>query len=198
MRRALVVLSMCLAGCLGPRADPSAYFLLSPAPTPAEGGPLQVVVGIGPVTIPGYLDRPQIVVRVSDNEVAVSEVDRWAEPLGANLARVLQENLSLLLPSSTYVDYPWYESDAPDYGVGLDVRRFESDATGAVVLEATWRLTGGGSALDGGTVRIDEAAVAVGRAPAVAAQSRALAELSRQIAAAVRRAEERAPANLRP
>lgn len=154
----------------------------------AEGGSVPVVLGIGPITIPGYLDRPQIVVRVSDNEVALAEVDRWAEPLGGNLARVLEENLSLLLPSSTYVDYPWYESDAPDYGVALDVRRFESDTAGTVVLEADWRLSAGGGSLDGGAVRIDEAAGVPGQAAAVAAQSRALAELSRQIAAAVRRA----------
>lgn len=177
------------AACLGPREDTSAFFLLSPAPPPTDQAPVPVVVGIGPVTIPGYLDRPQIVVRLSDNEVALSDTDRWAEPLGENVVRTLQEDLAALLPGSSYVAYPWYESAAPDYAVSLDVRRFEVDAGGAVVLEGTWRVMRGGAEVGGRAVRITESANGPDRAASVAAQSRALAELSGDIAGAVRAAE---------
>jgi hypothetical protein len=177
-----------LAGCLGPQQDSSAYFLLSPAPVPTESTPVPVVLGLGPVTIPGYLDRPQIVVRLSENEVALAEADRWAEPLGGHFTRTLGENLSMLLPGSSHIEYPWYESEAPDFALSLKLRRFEADATGGVVLDATWRLSRGSALVDGGAARIVESARGPERTAAVAAQSRALGQLSSDIAAAVRRA----------
>lgn len=188
MKRSLVVVWVVLVGCLGPRPDPSAFFLLSSTPTPAGGPSVPVVLGLGPVTLPGYLDRAQIVVRVSENEVALTETDRWAEPLRDNVARTLQVNLSTLLPNSSYVEHPWYESDAPEYGISVAIRRFEADAAGEVILETTWRITSGGSEIDGGETLIEESAGGPDRTATVAAQSRALAELSREIAAAVRRA----------
>ena len=188
MRRLLLLTIVFVTGCLGPRQDPSAYFLLSPAPAPAQGAAVPAVLGIGPVTLPGYLDRPQIVVRLNENEIALAEADRWAEPLGEHFTRTLEQNLSTQLPGSSYVDFPWYESQAPEYAVTLDVRRFEADATGTVVLEAMWRLSRAGTAMGGRATRIEEPAGGPGQGAAVAAQSRALAALSGEIAAAVRRA----------
>jgi uncharacterized lipoprotein YmbA len=187
MRRFALLGVALLAGCLGPRQDTSAFFLLSPVPPPAAEAPVPVAIGVGPVAIPGYLDRPQVVVRLSDNEIALSDADRWAEPLAANIARTLVENLAALLPGSSYVTFPWYASEEPDLALALEFRRFEADASGAVTLEATWSLARAGARVDGGTALIAEAADGPGRAAAVAAHSRALAELSRQIAVAVRR-----------
>jgi hypothetical protein len=173
------------AGCLGPRPDPSAFFLLSATAVPGGGAPVPGVVGLGPITLPGYLDRPQIVIRLGENEVALAETDRWAEPLRDNLARTLQENLSSLMPEATFVHHPWYE--APDVAVGLDLRRFEAVATGTVVLEATWWITRDGELVERRATTIEEPAAADGRAASVAAQSRALAELASEVAAGVRR-----------
>jgi uncharacterized lipoprotein YmbA len=162
--------------------------LLSPVRPPAAEAPVPVRIGLGPITIPRYLDRLQIVERLSDNELAVSEVDRWAEPLAGNIARTLEANLAALLPGSSYTAFPWYASEAPDLALSVEFRRFEADAAGAVTLEATWRLTRDGASVGGGAALLDEQATAPGRAAAVEAQSRALAGLSAEIAAAVRRA----------
>jgi uncharacterized lipoprotein YmbA len=180
-----------LAACLGPRSDPSAFFLLSSPPAEAAGAAVPVSIGLGPVTLPGYLDRPQIVVRLSDDEIALAEADRWAEPLADNLVRTVEENLAKLLPGSSYVSHPWYAADAPEYAVQLDVRRFEADASGVVVLDATWQLSRGDAPVDRRAARLEEQAAGPGRAAAVAAHSRALAALSREIAAALRRAAGR-------
>ena len=181
-----------LAACLGgPQADPSAFFLLSSTVVEAAGGAVPVSIGIASVALPGYLDRPQIVTRVSDNEIDLAEVDRWAEPLASNLARTLEESLARLLPGSSYVAYPWYASDAPDYVIALQVRRFEADAAGAVLLDAAWTLEREGARVDGRAVRVEEQADGPARADAVAAQSRALAEVARELAEAVRRAAGR-------
>jgi uncharacterized lipoprotein YmbA len=190
-RRLLVVLALAAGGCLGPRQDPSAFFLLSPMSAPSQDMPLSVTLGVGPVTIPGYLDRSQIVVRLSDNEVAVAESDRWAEPLVEGITRTLEGNLQTLLPGSSFVDYPWYDSDAPAYAIELVFRRFEADPAGVAVLQADWRLTRRDSLVLRGAVSVEEAADSPGRAASVAAQSRALAELGRQIANSIRTAATR-------
>lgn len=192
VKRWVLLAALAPAACLGPREDTSAFFLLSPAPpAAAASSPVQVTVGLGPIVLPGYLDRAQMVVRLSDNQIALSEADRWAEPLADNLQRTLEENLATLLPGASFVDYPWYPAEAPDHAVAITFRRFEADANGAVVLDATWEVKSAGARADGRSTRIDEAAAAPDRVSAVAAQSRALARLSEEIAGAVRRAAGR-------
>jgi hypothetical protein len=188
MRRARLIATLLLAaGCLGPRPDPSSFFLLSPVVAPVQTPDVAAVtVGLGPVTLPGYLDRPQIVERVSDNEIVLSETERWAEPLRDNVARTLRENLSRHLPASSWIEYPWYASEAPAYAIAVDVRRFEADVSGSVVLDASWRIAADGEDVDRGRTEVVEPAGSVGQAARVAAQSRALGALSAQVAAAVR------------
>ena len=74
---------LALAGCMSV-ADPTKHYVLSPTsprdPTPTSSAS-SVAVGVGPVLIPGYLDRVQIVTRDANDEVAVAMYDRWAEPL---------------------------------------------------------------------------------------------------------------------
>src|SRR5664279_3044471 len=52
------------------------------------------VIAIGPVRIPDYLDRPQIVTRSGKNELKLSEFDRWAGSLESDVNRVLVEDIS--------------------------------------------------------------------------------------------------------
>jgi uncharacterized lipoprotein YmbA len=187
-----IVAVIALAGCLSPREDTSAFFLLSPTPSIISAiTPIDVAVGLGPIELPAYLDRSQIVVRLSDNQVALSDADRWAEPLAANLHRTLEENLANLLPGASFIDYPWYPAEAPDHAVAITFRRFEADTTGLVVLEASWEVTSNGARADGQSTRVEEPVSAPGSGAAVAAQSRALTRLAEVIAAAVRRAANR-------
>src|SRR5262245_11281949 len=87
----LTTVGLTLAGCMSV-ADPTKYYVLSateprePAPTAAASG---VAVGVGPVLIPSYLDRVQIVTRSASGEVDVAKYERWAEPLESGVAQVL-------------------------------------------------------------------------------------------------------------
>ena len=193
MKRYLPLMVVVFSGCLSPREDTSAFFLLSPTQTSSQDPATPVTLGVGPITIPGYLDRPQIVVRMNANEVALSATDRWAEPLGDHLARTLTANLTKLLPGSRYVEYPWYESAAPDLVISVVFRSFESTGDGNAILDATWQVSAEGEAIAGRAVVINVRGDGVGRAAAVAAQSRALARLADEIAGGVRGSRDRAP-----
>ena len=76
--------ALALAGCAGV-ADPTRYYVLSSAPAaPGDSAPTAISttgVGIGPVLVPGYLNRTQIVTRGANDVVEISTYHRWAEPL---------------------------------------------------------------------------------------------------------------------
>jgi len=185
------VLGLALSACspLAPRPDRSRYYVLTPAaetrPEAAAVTPARALaLGVGPVTIPDYLRRPEIATRVEAYRIERSATDYWAEPLETAIPRVLARDLAALVGPTRLVLHPWYTSARPDVQVAVDVQRFERTAGGDVELVARWTVTplGGRGAARSGESRIAEPAGGDMEA-AVAAQSRALARLAAEIAA---------------
>ncbi|MCX5899923.1 MAG: PqiC family protein [Proteobacteria bacterium] len=182
---ALVVLSGCL------RSAPTKFYLLHALENPAaqNASTRQIVLGVGPVELPDYLNRPQIAGRVTPNELNFSEYSRWAEPLERCVQRVLAENMSLLLGTERIELYPWRPSLPIDYQVRVRITRFDGTAGDAAVLIAYWSICGKDGAtglLERKTV-ISEKAEGGGVEGIVQAQNRALETLSREIAAALQK-----------
>jgi len=147
----------------------------------------QGIIAVGPVEIADYLDRPQIVRRDGATSVTLLEVDRWAGSLQADVARVLLDNLAVLLGPGGYVVLPWETTPLPDGRIQVSVTRFEGTDQDTVVLDALWTLNGKekGDILAAGNTVIVETAGGGGAGGMVEAMNRALAELSRRIAAEV-------------
>jgi uncharacterized protein len=96
---------------LAPRPDYAKFFVLTPIsdpPTPSVSttAPGRLAIGIGPIDFPGYLKRLELVTRSSPNQLDISPVDRWGEPLDKNFERVLAENLAQLLNTQNIEKYP--------------------------------------------------------------------------------------------
>jgi len=102
--------------------------------------PGQISLGVGPVRLPAYLNRREIVTRVAENRFDVSENDRWAEPLDENFTHVLVQNLSVLLGSDRIITYPWPLDKRPRYRVEIAVFRFEVNSAGEAELTARWAI----------------------------------------------------------
>jgi len=185
----LGVLFVSLWGCGS--TEPSRFYLLEPIPDPEVSEQSEergLLVGVGPVELPKYLDRTQIVIRANRNELRLAEFDRWAEPLEDNLLRILAENLSILLPTNRVVSFPLKGRDTVDYRVQVQLIRFEGGPAGSVTLNARWTILG-----EGGNKPLLVRKSFITR-PAgekdnfvelVAAKSLALADLSRGIASAI-------------
>ncbi len=99
-----------------------------------------LAIGLGPVTFPGYLDRPQIVVRQSIYRLETAEFDRWAEPLKDTIPRILAENLSFLLESDEVYIVPGRIPRDVDLVISIEFLRFEAMLDGDVVLVARWEI----------------------------------------------------------
>jgi uncharacterized protein len=146
------------------------------------------VIGVVPVTVAQYLDRSEIIVRRSPNELQILESDRWAEPIGATATRALVENLSVLLAQNRVATAPLQGSQRATYELSVDLTAFEVDEAGAAVLAGDWVLIdpASGAARAGG--RLNKS-IAVGREASgdaiAAAMSRNLVEASKDIAAQI-------------
>ncbi len=105
-----------------------------------------VRVGVGPVKVPEYLNRPQIVSRTVGSEVDIEEHHRWAEPFKDGLPRVVADHLSSLLGTDQVFVFPWRGIRNLDYRVTMDILRFDGALGGDVSLEVVWTLFEG----DGG------------------------------------------------
>ena len=135
----LLTMALCAAACS--RTPPAQYYLLSAPPgtvgTNAPDGPR---LGLGPIRLPEYLDRPQIVTWANATRLNLSNRHRWAEPLRDSFARTLQAQLTQAMPGTQVIPYPWRGAQPPARQISLDVQRFERAADGTMHLSARWTL----------------------------------------------------------
>ena len=143
----VLMLGLFLNGC-GGTSRSAKFYTLSPVQSTGMTGkqaPLSdttsVTIGVGPVEIPDYLDRQQIVTRSAQNEIEVSEFDRWAGSLRDDVSRVLVENLSILLPPDKKVSVvPWNHGGPFQYRMAVHVARFDVTPGESVWLKARWTI----------------------------------------------------------
>ncbi len=145
-------------------------------------------VVVGPVELPQYTDRLQIVTgNNTGHELSRAPFDNWAEPLEANFARVLAENLSLLLATDQVVVFPWQGPLSFDYQVIVEVTKFLGEPDGQASLETLWRIVGknGKDAIVIEKSSFSEPVGAQNYEALAAALSRMVAALSRDIATTI-------------
>jgi len=196
IRLSLVLVSavlMVLSACTG-ISKPSKFYVLSALPesetaVKGVGNENDLAIGIGPITLPIYLDRAQIVTRISRNELKMDEFNRWAEPLKENFFRVLAENLSVLLDTVDIRLYSRRISTPVSYQVTIDVSRFDVTSDGKALLIAYWAVLG----KDGRKILLKKKSIlradtaSMDYKDIVAAQNQALSGLSRAIAAEIKK-----------
>jgi hypothetical protein len=128
-------LMLALAGCSSPE---NKYFTLSAtdAAGPAKG---QAVLGrtiaVDDVSIPAYLDRPQIVVEQDPTRADIREYERWVEPLDGMIRRVLAADLSARLGAGRVLDKPAKDSAL----VSVTIEAFGQEGDRAV-LRGQWTV----------------------------------------------------------
>lgn len=180
----LCALGGLIAGCV---STPEARFftLNATMSRAAESSSLSVVVG--PVSVPAAVDRPQIVVTTSPNQVRVDDFNRWASPLQSNISRVVADNLVSILGTPRVTVFPQTLGASADYQAAVEVQSFGSALGEAATLDAVWtvrRVKDG--KLQVGRTTVREPASERGYDALAAAHSRAVARLSQDIAGALR------------
>lgn len=187
-----IVIGICLVAVAGCSSTPAKFYQLSAMENPGMASREQssqnsVVVAVGPVRMPDYLDRPQIVTRSSKNELTLSEFNRWAGSLDNDVIRVLAADVSAQLPADKYFVVQWsplLHSQVPvAYKVEVVTDRFEGALGGAVTLHVQWAvLSKDKGLLYKKDANISEQVSGNGYGELVDAMSRAIERLSGDIA----------------
>jgi uncharacterized protein len=190
----LVVFAVTISGCLSsfttPQPDRTRYYTLT-VKVEADAGNVtleDVSLGVGPVRIPGYLDRDQLVTRLSENRFDVSENDRWIEPLDNSVGRVLAQDIYGQLKSDRIFTYPFPSGRFITHQIEIDILRFEATAANEAHLAARWTVveTATKQMLASKTTFVKRPIQGATKEAAVDALSLTVADFSREIANTVR------------
>jgi uncharacterized lipoprotein YmbA len=101
-----------------------------------------VVLGLGPLRVPDYLSRTQIVTRISSSEVHVDEFNRWAEPIDDAIYRNVAASVDGQVDGLVVVGYPFSNAIDYDYQLTGRIDRFDVDQDGSAVLAVQWTVAG--------------------------------------------------------
>lgn len=155
-----------------------------PAPLRAAG----LAVGIGPVDLPGYVDRAELVFQSDANAYQVPAKVRWAGPLGENFTRVLAADVGRRLGSGNVLPFPWPGNAKLRYQVSVQVRQFHAVSGGEAILDASWRVEEAATRevirTRNGSFR--ERIAGDGYGPVVVAESRLVGQLAAAISGSLR------------
>jgi len=179
------VMATALASCA---SAPTNFYTLqqsttTPAQAPAIASPF--VIDVQPVAVPAEVDQPQLLVRQSEQRVAVLDGEHWAAPLSAELRDALATDLIDALGTRD-VHGLAHASSTPVYRIQVEVRRFDSWPGRHALIDADWTIrTDAERAVASCTSHAAED-VEPGYEALVQGHQRAIARLAADIAAALR------------
>jgi len=169
------------------------FYTLNPLAQPVvekqyEKGKKCKTIGLGPLDLPAYLDRPQIVTRVNPSELKLAELDNWAEPLKDNVTRVLAENISRLFCTEAVVIFPWKKSSHIDFQIDIKIIWMDGKLGEKANLVTQWAIidASGKSVLLRNKSKYTEPVTEATYSALVAAHSRLIATFSHDIAQAIK------------
>lgn len=159
-------------------SPPTRFYTLSDTPAP-EGTAAPSAAGqvvIGSVSIPGEIDRPELVRRIGPNQLSVAGSDRWAAPLDDIIRRVLIDDVARRLPNAVAQQ---------QRVVSVDIHEFYGDAGCNVTLRAVWTLKQAGAQPATEEIRVPSSGACPATLPET--MSTAIGQLSDRIIAGVAR-----------
>ena len=173
--------ALLLAGCGGAKDQ---YYRLS-ASGPATTRPTGLAVAIGPLVLPTYVDRAELVFQSGANQFEIPAKVRWAGALQDNFAQVLAADLGRHLNSGNVVANPAPVDTRYRFRVSVTVRQFHAFSGQWAILEAAWRVENAETrqVLRNGNASYHAPISGDGYAPVVAAES----DLVEQLAASISR-----------
>jgi|CXWL01.1.fsa_nt_gi uncharacterized lipoprotein YmbA len=143
----IIVATVLSSGCALKRSKQAQIYVLDSIAAAGDGAatlrdaPLSVV-GVLRVTVPGWIDRPEITRRGEGGEIVADDFARWGEPIGRGIQRVLTENLATLLPDRLVVAAPFAPRLVVHHRVDVTITEATRQTDGTVLVEARFAWLG--------------------------------------------------------
>lgn len=131
----LLVMITLLSACSTRSPATNFYLLENELSAKQYSGELRI--GLGPVEVADYLQKPQIALRTDSSQIKFAEFDRWASSLRGLIINALQHDLAKQLNTNNIYEYPWRQADQVDYSMSIDIKRLDASfKSGEAYLEA--------------------------------------------------------------
>ena len=138
-RMTVSVLVLLLAACGS--SPPARFYSLQPLDLDYHADANDaVVMYLGPLRLPEYIARTQIVTRGEGAEMIVDDYHRWAEPLDDAIPRIVAVNVDNLLDRVIVVAFSSGNLIEAEYRLQGSIIRFDADTAGRAVLIAQWGI----------------------------------------------------------
>jgi uncharacterized lipoprotein YmbA len=137
----LAAMSMALSACA---SAPTNFYTLqhsAVAPTDPPAVSSSFLIDVQPVGVPAQVDQPELLVRQSEQRVAVLDNERWAAPLAGELRDALATDLAAALGTRD-VHGLAHPLAPPVYRIQVEIRRFDSWPGRYALIEADWNIRG--------------------------------------------------------
>ena len=131
-----LAVALLVSGCGGTKDQ---YFRLT-ASGPATTKTTGLAVGIGPLMLPTYVDRAELVFQSGPNRFEIPAKVRWAGALQDNFGQVLATDVGRHLNSGNIVANPAPGDTRFRYRVSVTVRQFHAISGEGAILDAAWRV----------------------------------------------------------
>ncbi len=148
LRLAAGCFALLLCGCISlpnsPMSPTPRFYMLSAIKDAQVSKKINIksdlIIGVGPVKIPEYLNRPQMVTKDKEGILKFDEFDRWGESLDLGVARLIREDLTVMVPGAKWTLYPWNPSIAVKYQVIVEVVQLDSELDKDMFLVVQWAV----------------------------------------------------------
>ncbi|MFH0918101.1 MAG: PqiC family protein [Candidatus Omnitrophota bacterium] len=141
----VALFSFYCSGCLSVPSSPvPKFYTLHSTGSLGENKTLDIapklIIGIGPVEIPEYQNRPQLVTQDKDGLLTFAQFERWGEPLDSGIERLILENLTRIFPKADFQIFPCNFAIPLDYQVIVNVVQLENQLDKDMFLTAQWTI----------------------------------------------------------
>ena len=137
-RHPIAVLALALVVTACGSSPPVHFYTLSPPVAASVEKTGHATVAFGPLVVADYLQRPQIVVRDSNQQLHLAEFNRWAEPTQSAIARWLALDIDRQFAGGVVVESS--QTARADYRVRGQILQWDVDASSNAVLVAQWEV----------------------------------------------------------
>lgn len=154
----LILCSMLGACSIGQPTKPSTFYVLTPqvsmgqelkatdavpSASNSQKADTSKVIGVGPITIPSYLDRPQMVLRSGqDVRITLDEFNRWGEPLADNIPRIVTDMVALHAgPHVAVLQYPSASNRHAHMWLTMNINRLDGALGQDATIDTWWSIT---------------------------------------------------------
>ncbi|MFT7528641.1 MAG: putative lipoprotein YmbA [Arenicella sp.] len=131
----LILLCLLLSACSTTTLKPQAkYYLLDSLPA-SESNDAKRIVAINSISMPAYLDQPNLLMRQADQQIIMPNDHRWAGNLRDSVRRVLRAELNRIVRG-----FRFEETCQDCGGLTITIRHFYPTDAGEVFLAGSYSL----------------------------------------------------------